>query len=272
MSLADGPSRGRRSSHAGRRCAIGWPEGLQEPDVTRHTGGRRPGTSGRDPARRGHMDYRLGVDLGTTYTAAAILRGDEPEMVSLGDRELFAPSVIVLNPDGSVLVGDPAEQRAPTASGRTVREFKARLGDATPVVLGGVAYSPESLMATLLRWVLDVVDQREGGPPVTVAVTYPAGWAQHRRDRLAQVLAGGRRRRAGVRHRAGGRGGPLRRHRAGEHRRRGRRLRPRRRHLRRRRPAARRARVRAARPARRPRRLRRRRRSTAGSSSTSARW
>jgi actin-like ATPase involved in cell morphogenesis len=134
------------------------------------------------------MDYRLGVDLGTTYTAAAILRGDEPEMVSLGDRELFAPSVLVLNPDGSVLVGDPAEQRAPTASGRTIREFKARIGDTTPVLLGGVPYTAESLMATLLRWVIDLVSQREGAPPAVVAVTYPAGWAQHRRDKLAEVL------------------------------------------------------------------------------------
>jgi actin-like ATPase involved in cell morphogenesis len=134
------------------------------------------------------MDYRLGVDLGTTYTAAAILRGDEPEMVSLGDRELFAPSVLVLNPDGSVLVGDPAEQRAPTASGRTIREFKARIGDTTPVLLGGVPYTAESLMATLLRWVIDLVSQREGAPPAAVAVTYPAGWAQHRRDKLAEVL------------------------------------------------------------------------------------
>jgi molecular chaperone DnaK len=135
------------------------------------------------------MEYRLGVDLGTTYTAAAILRGGEPEMVSLGDHELFAPSVIVVNPDGSVLVGDPAEQRSATSADRTVREFKARLGDTTPVLLGGVAYSAESLMARLLRWVLDLVHEREGGPPAGVAVTYPAGWAQHRRDRLAQVLA-----------------------------------------------------------------------------------
>jgi molecular chaperone DnaK len=134
------------------------------------------------------MEYRLGVDLGTTYTAAAVLRGDEPEMVSLGDRDLFAPSVLVLNPDGSVLVGEPAEQRAPTAAGRTVREFKARLGDTTPVMLGGVPYSVETLMATLLRWVLDLVIEREGGPPAAVAVTYPAGWAQHRRDRLVRVL------------------------------------------------------------------------------------
>ena len=65
------------------------------------------------------MDYRLGVDLGTTYTAAAILRGDEPEMVSLGDRELFAPSVIVLNPDGSVPPTTAGEPEAPPAPSTT---------------------------------------------------------------------------------------------------------------------------------------------------------
>jgi hypothetical protein len=81
------------------------------------------------------MEYRLGVDLGTTYTAAAVLRGDEPGMVSLGDRDLFAPSVLVLNPDGSVLVGEPAEQRAPRRP--AARCASSERGEENPCSKGG---------------------------------------------------------------------------------------------------------------------------------------
>jgi molecular chaperone DnaK (HSP70) len=157
------------------------------------------------------MDYRLGVDLGTTYTAAAILQGDEPEIMPLGDHEAFIPSVIVLQRDADLLVGEPAERRSVMSPGSTAREFKRRLGDSTPVILDGVPYSAHALMATVLRWVLDQVSARQGGPPVSVAITLPG--------ELGGVPPGGAGRghppdRAGgpaLRHRTGGSRRPLRR-------------------------------------------------------------
>ena len=134
------------------------------------------------------MDYRLGVDLGTTYTAAAILHDDEPQIVPLGDHEAFVPSVIVLQRDADLLVGEPAERRSVMSPGSTAREFKRRLGDSTPVILDGVPYSAHALMATVLRWVLDQVSAREGGPPASVAVTYPANWGQYRREVLSEAI------------------------------------------------------------------------------------
>lgn len=38
------------------------------------------------------------------------------------------------------------------------------MGDTTPLLLGGTPYSAESVMAKLLRWVVDKVAEREGGP------------------------------------------------------------------------------------------------------------
>jgi molecular chaperone DnaK len=134
------------------------------------------------------MDYRLGVDLGTTYTAAAILQGDEPQIVPLGDHEAFVPSVIVLQRDADLLVGEPAERRSVMSPGSTAREFKRRLGDSTPVILDGVPYSAHALMATVLRWVLDQVSARQGGPPISVAVTYPANWGEYRREVLVEAI------------------------------------------------------------------------------------
>ncbi|MGH3569562.1 MAG: Hsp70 family protein, partial [Pseudonocardia sp.] len=81
------------------------------------------------------MSYLLGIDVGTTRTAAAIGRmGANPgelEMVNLGDRASSVPSVLFLGVDGSVLVGEVAERRAVTDPDRVVREFKRRLGDPT---------------------------------------------------------------------------------------------------------------------------------------------
>ena len=75
--------------------------------------------------------YQLGIDLGTTYTSAAVCRSDdrrftEPEVVSLGSRSAAVPSVLFLGPDGAVVVGEAAERRALTDPDRVVREFKRR--------------------------------------------------------------------------------------------------------------------------------------------------
>ncbi|MGH8572950.1 MAG: Hsp70 family protein, partial [Gammaproteobacteria bacterium] len=62
------------------------------------------------------MSYALGVDVGTSFTAAAIWRRDEDktEAVALGSRMPSVPSVLFLGADGSVLVGEAAERRALT--------------------------------------------------------------------------------------------------------------------------------------------------------------
>ncbi|MBW0100805.1 Hsp70 family protein, partial [Pseudonocardia sp. KRD-184] len=140
------------------------------------------------------MGYQLGIDLGTTYTSAAVCRSDdrrwvEPEVVTLGTRGATVPSVLFLAPDGSVVVGDAAERRALTDPDRVVREFKRRIGDDTPIVVAGRAFAPEELSARLVRWVVDRVAEREGGPASRIAVTHPASWGPHKRDLLAGALA-----------------------------------------------------------------------------------
>ena len=134
------------------------------------------------------MTYQLGVDLGTTYTAAAVARSGRAEIARLGNRASAAPSVVFLREDESVLIGEAANRRAVTAPGRVAREFKRRVGDPTPLILGGTPYSAHALMAKLLRWVLDTVTEREGGPPDAVAVTYPANWGPYKRELLEQAV------------------------------------------------------------------------------------
>jgi len=134
------------------------------------------------------VSYRLGVDLGTTYTAAAVNVDDRVEMLGLGIRAMQVPSVVFLRNDGTVVVGEAAEQEGAADPARLVREFKRRVGDSVPLVVGGSPFSAQALTARLLAWVVGVATERQGGPPEHVCVTYPANWGPFKRDLLGQAI------------------------------------------------------------------------------------
>ena len=136
--------------------------------------------------------YLLGIDVGTTRTAAATCRigawPSECEIVNLGDRSSAVPSVLFVGDDGGVLVGEAAERRATSEPDHVVREFKRRIGDPTPVLVSGRPWAPEDLAARLVQWVVERVTQREGGPATHLAVTHPASWGAHKKDLLGAAL------------------------------------------------------------------------------------
>ena len=134
--------------------------------------------------------YRLGVDLGTTWTAAAVTRpGGGVEVVGLGNRAAVVPSLVLVKADGEVLVGEAAARRGAMEPERLAREFKRRLGDPTPVLVGGSPWSADGLTGLLLRRVVDQVAALEGGPPDALAVAHPANWGEFKQDLLRQAVA-----------------------------------------------------------------------------------
>ncbi len=134
-------------------------------------------------------EYWLGIDLGTTYTAAAISRPNgTTEMLGLGTRSLMIPSVVLVRDDGEILVGESAERRAATEPSRVAREFKRRLGDPSPLFLGGTPFTAESLMAHVLRHVLDRAREREGVSPAGTVITHPASWSPFKIDLLRDAI------------------------------------------------------------------------------------
>src|SRR5215475_1528463 len=137
------------------------------------------------------MPYQVGVDLGAACSAAAVSVGDRaglPEIVPLTPRSPFIPSVVFADPDGTLLVGEPAEQRALTDPSRLARQFTRRIGDGTPLRIGGFAVPAEELAARVVSHVLDIVTSRLGGEAARVAVTHPAGWGPHRLASLRAAL------------------------------------------------------------------------------------
>ncbi|GAA4946568.1 Hsp70 family protein [Actinoplanes utahensis] len=132
--------------------------------------------------------YALGIDLGTTWTAAATWRDGHAEIVPLGGRGAAIPSVVLLRSDETFLTGEPAGRRGLTEPHRVAREFKRRIGDSTPILLGGVPQSAEALTARMLRAVVEQVATREGGPPSATCVSYPANWGPFKIDLLKQAV------------------------------------------------------------------------------------
>jgi actin-like ATPase involved in cell morphogenesis len=138
------------------------------------------------------LDYVVGVDLGTTFSAAAIGLADRVEIFDLGTRGAAIPSVVVLRADGTMLVGEAAERRAVSEPSRTAREFKRRLGDPTPFLLGGTPYGAEALTGHLLADVIAKISEQLGGPPGQVVLTHPANYGDYKRGYLEEAarLAG----------------------------------------------------------------------------------
>jgi len=134
------------------------------------------------------MGYDLGVDLGTTYTCAAIVRDGQVSVCQLGQSAQVIPSVISIRDDGTVLTGEAAARRAITDPARTVREFKRRFGDDAPFVIGGTPYGAEVLTARLLQAVVAQVSAHEGEPPTSVAISHPATWGPFKLDLLGEAV------------------------------------------------------------------------------------
>ena len=134
------------------------------------------------------MGYVVGIDLGTTFTAAAVWRDGSAQIASLGSRGAAIPSVVLLREDETELTGEAADRRAMTEPERVAREFKRRLGDTTPILVGGSPYSSEALMARLLRAVVAEVATREGEAPDAIAVCHPANWGPYKIDLLRQAI------------------------------------------------------------------------------------
>jgi molecular chaperone DnaK len=133
------------------------------------------------------VNYPLGVDVGTTYTAAALWRQGRVQTVSLGNRADAIPSVLFAREDGTLLVGEAAARRGIAEPDRQASEFKRRMGDDVPILVGGRGFSAPELTGRVLAWVVERVSEAQGGPPSHVVLTCPASWGEFRRGLLTSA-------------------------------------------------------------------------------------
>jgi YVTN family beta-propeller protein len=132
------------------------------------------------------VDHCLGVDLGTTFVAAAVAHDTNVEMFVLGDRSTVIPAAVFARDDGVLVTGDAAARRVVSNPDRVATEIKRRLGDPTPVLLGGTSYAVTDLLGALLHDVLTRVSAERGEPEIVV-LTHPANWGPFRRELFEEV-------------------------------------------------------------------------------------
>lgn len=134
------------------------------------------------------MSYWLGIDLGTTASAAAVVVDGRAEMVDLSHAANSTPSVVVRSEDGQMVVGEQAVRLAASRPTATAREFKRRFGDHTPLMLDGAPFSAAELMAVLFHHVVDAVATQRGELPEGIAASHPANWGDYKRGLLHDTL------------------------------------------------------------------------------------
>ncbi|KOV83947.1 Hsp70 family protein [Nocardia sp. NRRL S-836] len=137
------------------------------------------------------MSYGLGVDIGTTYTAAAVSDASGTRAVPLG-RDLVVSSVVFATEGGELITGDAADGESRKQPLRASHSHKRRLADPTPLKICDVVRSPALLMAAQLRDAVSLATAIQGRAPGSVVLTCPAVWGPYRREHFSEVsrLAG----------------------------------------------------------------------------------
>lgn len=133
------------------------------------------------------MPYALGIDVGTTFTSAAIWADGRVEVLPLESHRVSVPSVVFANGDG-LLFGSAAAARGATEPAGAAREFKRRLGDSVPLVLSGSPYSADRLVAQFAAWVVSTVTEQRGESPERIVITHPANWTEFQTHLLRNAL------------------------------------------------------------------------------------
>src|SRR4051794_32693672 len=98
------------------------------------------------------MGWLLGIDLGTSFSTAAVAADGRLEPVSLGAHSSAVPSA-VFRFDGVTSVGETAVARGDVHPARLAVEFKRQFGESVPLLVGDQFVSAEDLQATLGSWV-----------------------------------------------------------------------------------------------------------------------
>jgi molecular chaperone DnaK len=128
----------------------------------------------------------IGIDLGTSNSAAAILRGGRPviipssEGVSLGGKAF--PSFVAVTADGQVLVGEPARRQGAANPDGTATAFKRKMGQRVSIRLRDREFSPEQLSAFLLQKIKRDAEAFLGEPVAKAVVTVPAYFDDNQRS------------------------------------------------------------------------------------------
>ncbi|MFN0122714.1 MAG: Hsp70 family protein [Blastocatellia bacterium] len=137
------------------------------------------------------MSKAVGIDLGTTNSLVAIVEDGRPRVIARGDERLV-PSVVGLDDEGKIIVGQVALNQYVVVPERTIRSIKRKMGTDEKVRLGDQEYLPEEISSFILRHLKSMAEQALGETVDRAVITVPAYFndAQRQATRRAGELAG----------------------------------------------------------------------------------
>lgn len=128
----------------------------------------------------------IGIDLGTSNSAAAVLEGGRPVIIPSGEgTTLYGkafPSYVAFTKDGQRLVGEPARRQAVANPDGTVTAFKRKMGTDYKYKIMGKEYSPQELSATLLQKIKKDAESYLGEEVTKAVITVPAYFNDNQRQ------------------------------------------------------------------------------------------
>ena len=125
----------------------------------------------------------LGIDLGTTNSAFAVMEGGDPEIIVNGEGERTTPSIVAFSDDGERLVGKPAKNQAVQNPDDTIASIKRHMGeDDYTVEAGGEEYTPEQISAMILQKIKRDAEEYLGDEIEKAVITVPAYFNDRQRQ------------------------------------------------------------------------------------------
>jgi molecular chaperone DnaK len=127
----------------------------------------------------------IGIDLGTSNSAAAALIGGKPTIIPSAEGATqygkSFPSYVAFTDEGEVLVGEPARRQAVTNPEKTISAIKRHMGSDYKVNINGKDYTPQEISALILQKIKKDAEAFLGEPVQKAVITVPAYFDDNQR-------------------------------------------------------------------------------------------
>jgi len=136
------------------------------------------------------MSKIIGIDLGTTNSAVAVLEGTESKIIANPEGNRTTSSVVSFK-NGEIIVGDAAKRQAVT-NPDTVISIKSKMGTSEKVSANGKEYTPQEISAMILQYLKGYAEEYLGEKVTKAVITVPAYFndAQRQATKDAGKIAG----------------------------------------------------------------------------------
>ena len=138
------------------------------------------------------MARAVGIDLGTTNSAIAVLEGGEPTIIPNAEGGRTTPSVVAFSKSGEVLVGEVAKRQAVTNVDRTISSVKRHMGTDWSVSIDDKKYTAQEISARILAKLKADAEAYLGESVTNAVITVPAYFndAERQATKEAGTIAG----------------------------------------------------------------------------------